>query len=214
MRWVSLATGCAGLAAAAWWHRRDAAAAPAEKAPALHDTTAAAPPTTVRLLKGDSNGATQLAVCKHVSHHWERAPYCHDVYQNEKKWLLRLRDTGVVTPLLSFDDEKQLLVTAHCGSPVTAETLPEDWMAQRDRILAVLRRHNCRHNDIKPEEIVVHENQLRLVDLGWAHECDAPNPPNWPPGLGSTFRCGQCHDDRCSFDQSIHHVLRLRKSRA
>jgi serine/threonine protein kinase len=96
------------------------------------------------------------------------------------------------------------VVTAYSGKPVTAETLPPDWEAQRDCILRTLAAHNCRHNDIKPEEMLVHGKILRLVDFGWACELDRPNPANWPPKLGTSFRCG--NNDRCSFNQSIHHM--------
>ena len=48
--------------------------------------------------------------------------------------------------------------------------LPSDWEAQRDNIISVLEKNNCRHNDIKPDEIIVYDGKIKLVDFAWANE--------------------------------------------
>jgi hypothetical protein len=164
-------------------------------------------PDAARRPTSGQGGDTCLAVCKIVST-FHDAPYRVNVYGNEKKWLRRLGGTGVVARPLAFDDERRCIVTAYAGKPVSAETLPGDWEAQRDRILSVLRARNCRHNDIKPGEILVLDGKLRLCDFGWASRLDRPCPSRWPVGLGSTFKAasGTGFDDEVSFNKSVYAV--------
>ena len=73
-----------------------------------------------------------------------------------------------------------------------------------------MEKNNCRHNDIKPDEIIVYDGKIKLVDFGWANELNKKNPENWPKGLGSKFKCnqdGKVFDDKCSFNKSIFYIL-------
>ena len=159
-----------------------------------------------RPLKNDHSSWTVRAVYKRVQPD-NKAIHQMDCYANEKHWLQALQPTGVVPRLLCMDDRRQTLVTEYVGEPVTRETLPHDWATQRNRLLLALRRANCRHNDIKPSEILVQDGILRLVDFGWASPLNKPIPDHYPECLGSTWRCPTGLDDWYSFNRSIHSVL-------
>ena len=167
---------------------------------------AGALPTDI-VLKDDICGTTCVAVCKRVSTAFDQEHH-HNVYKNEKKWLKRLQDTDIIPRLLAYQDTSRIIVTAYAGTPVTAATLPHDWEKQRDHILQVLRKHNCRHNDIKPTEILVMNGKLRLCDFGWASRLDCPCPAAWPTCLGDRFKAasGTGFDDEVSFNKSVYAV--------
>ena len=157
-------------------------------------------------LKNDQSSWTVHAVYKRV-HPDYKAKHQMDCYANEKHWLETLQHTGIVPILLSTDDKRQTLVTEYVGEPVTRDTLPRDWAVQRNHLLRTLYRANCRHNDIKPSEILVQDGVLRLVDFGWASRLDRPIPDHYPHCLGSKWRCPTGLDDWYSFNRSIHSVL-------
>ena len=73
-----------------------------------------------------------------------------------------------------------------------------------------LEKYNCRHNDIKPDELIVQNNKIRLIDFGWAHDLDKSNPSDWPKCLGDKFKCNlpnKDYDDKCTFDKVIKYIL-------
>lgn len=154
-------------------------------------------------LKDDASSYTVHSVCKRVQPDYYKR-YKMDCYTNEKYWLTVLQGTGIVPELLLADDASQTLVTKYVGKPVTAQTLPKNWQAQRDKILAILAAHNCRHNDIKPQELLVgSDGILRLCDFGWASPLNRPNPTHYPKTLGSRWKCPTGYDDRHSFNASV-----------
>ncbi|HIB77472.1 MAG TPA: hypothetical protein EYO58_07640 [Flavobacteriales bacterium] len=92
---------------------------------------------------------------------------------------------------------------------MTARTLPHNWQAQRDHILKTLATHNCRHNDIKPQELLVGtDGTLRLCDYGWASPLNRPNPAHFPKTLGSHWKCPTGYDDRYSFNASVKSITK------
>ena|GEM_PF-3585338 len=97
----------------------------------------------------------------------------------------------------------------YVGEPVSRETLPPDWQLQADHILAVLKQYGCCHNDIKPEDILVRDGRLFLIDFGWATKLGDAIPPDWPQTIGEQYRLGIHHfDDRHAFYSSIGDVMR------
>ena len=158
------------------------------------------------VLKNDRSSYTIRSVYKQVKSEYKTF-YAMDCYANEIEWLRKLQSTKIVPRLLFTNDQKQAFATEYVGEPICAATVPKDWEAQRDHILAILQQHNCRHNDIKPSEILVQNGRLRLVDFGWASLADQPNPTNYPDVLGSRWKCPSGYDDRYSFDRSIQYVI-------
>ena len=151
---------------------------------------------------------THLAVAKHV-----KSSDRFDVYQNEKKWLQILAGSNITPRLIVFDDETRTLVTEFGGEPISSGNLPKDTEQQIEYIISELARHNCRHNDIKPQEILVRDGKIRLVDFGWAWELDQENPPEWEQhasDLDQPSRGYKCKDgtfnDSCVIRQIMQQI--------
>ena len=159
------------------------------------------------VLKNDNSSQTVRSIYKHVKPKY-RTMYQMDCYENEKQWLTKLQGTDIVPELLLTVDDARVLVTKYAGEPVIASTLPDDWEQQRDHILVTLKTANCRHNDIKPSEILVQEGTIRLIDFGWASPLDQPIPKNYPTCLGCKWRCPTGLNDEYSFNKSVDSVLR------
>jgi len=162
------------------------------------------------ILKDDISSKTTLSVTKQILNTWDTETI--NVYENEKKWLKQLHKTDIIAKPLLFDDQNRMVVTEYSGEKITKANLPTDWESQRDHILQTLKENNCRHNDIKPDELLVHKNKIKIIDFGWANESDTNNPTDWPTGLGAEFKCEPVQsnmgfDDKCSFNKSIQHIL-------
>ena len=158
-------------------------------------------------MKNDVSGTTILSVSKTVAKTWDNDTI--NVYENEKKWINRLKDTNIIAKPVHFDDVNRTITTEYVGEKINKHNIPANWEKQRDEILSVLEKHNCRHNDIKPDEIIVHNGEIKLIDFGWANELNQSNPDNWPEGLGCKFRCneeGAKFNDKCSFDKSVYFI--------
>ena len=161
-----------------------------------------------KTLKNDVSSTTILSVSKKISKNWDNTTI--NVYENEKKWLNYLKDTNIIAKPIHFDDVNRIITTEYAGEKINKYNIPVDWKIQRDEIISVLEKHNCRHNDIKPDEILVYDGKIKLIDFGWANELNKSNPDNWPEGLGCIFRCNRENNkfnDKCSFDKSIHSIL-------
>ena len=154
------------------------------------------------VLKNDKSSHVIVCVQKAIKPDYLNA-FGMDCFSNEVHWLNKLGSSGIVPKILSLDRKTRTIVTEYVGEPVRKYTLPPDWQRQRDRILGVLAQHNCRHNDIKPSEILVLNGRLMLIDFGWASLASEPNPKNYPPQLGLKWRCPSGYDDRYSFNASI-----------
>jgi serine/threonine protein kinase len=161
-----------------------------------------------KTLKNDVSSNTILSVSKKVTKNWDNNTI--NVYENEKKWLNQLKETNIIATPIHFDDINRIITTEYVGEKINKYNLPVDWEKQRDEIISILEKHNCRHNDIKPDEIIVYDGKIKLIDFGWANELNKPNPNNWPEGLGCKFRCNKGNskfNDKCSFDKSIYFIL-------
>lgn len=117
-------------------------------------------PTPAAHLAGEAAGFELVAL---------KAPSSGVLYLNEFRWLTALRGSGIIAEPLVFLHDRETLVLAHAGAPVTAATLPPDWAPQLRAVLATLRAHKCQHNDLKPSELLVDAaGKLRLIDFGFA----------------------------------------------
>jgi len=105
-------------------------------------------------------------------------------YENEKFWLIKLKDSGITPELIFYDDLKEILVTKYVGEKLCFENMPENYQDQLKNIIKILKDYNCRHNDIKNEELTVLNNKIYLIDFGWAFNYDEENPKCFPLCLG------------------------------
>lgn len=134
-----------------------------------------------------------------------------NVYKNEKKWLIKMKDSTLFPKLIYANDKLRLLLTINAGKLLNKENLPEDYKLQFDNILNELKKYNCRHNDIKPSELVIKNNKINLIDFGWAHELSNDNPISFPPYLGDEFKCDP-YDDKGSIEKCLNKIRGKRVS--
>ena len=156
------------------------------------------------LVKNDDCSTTFKTYTKFVSKSFDTSTI--NVYKNEKKWLLKFRKSKYFPTLLYFDDKMRLLVTTDMGTELSKNILKNiNINEQVNNLLQELKMYNCRHNDIKPSELVFKNGTINLVDFGWAHEYNDSNPDDWPDCLGNEFK-GDIYDDEVSIYKSIKYI--------
>jgi len=100
-------------------------------------------------------------------------------FRREAHWLGMLGQTGIAPEVLRLDARS--LTTSYLGEPVSIYNLPSDWRIQAEKLLAVLDRHACCHNDIKAGNVIVGRRRLYLIDFEWATARGATLPADAPP---------------------------------
>ena len=160
--------------------------------------------TKKSIVKYDEASKTYKTYTKFVSTHFDTDKI--NVYENEKKWLLRLKNSKYFPYLLYYNDQLRMIVTTDMGRKLTNTDLQKiDIHDQCNNIIKELKKYNCRHNDIKPDELVFQNGILKLVDFGWAHDLNEENPSYWPSCLGDKFKCTP-YNDECSIYKSIDYI--------
>lgn len=131
-----------------------------------------------------------------------------DLFQNELFWLKELAEFDRVPNVLWYDEEIKSFKMPNLGDMITKDNIPQDWEVQMEYIIEELDKYNCSHNDVKPEEILVKEGKLYLIDFGWATKKNEKIAKQYPRCLGGKFRKGKHNfDDGYSFRKSIKYVL-------
>ena len=155
-------------------------------------------------IKDDAASKTFKTYTKIVSNTFDSDTI--NVYENEKKWLLNLQNSSVFPQLLYFNDNLRMIVTIDEGELLTKRNIPYDYNNQGNNLIKELKRNNCRHNDIKPTELVIKEGKIKLIDFGWAHEYDKENPESWPECLGDKYKCSP-YNDKCSLKKTLEYIV-------
>ena len=155
-------------------------------------------------IKRDENSVVHRSITKIVSSRWDNHEI--NVYKNEKKWLrLLMQSPRFPNPIL-FDDIARIITTQYCGEKINKDNFPINIIEQAQDILHELKKYNCNHNDIKPDELLVEKGKLFLVDFGWAIEMGESIPKSWPQGLGGQFKCDPLNDD-ISMYRSLGYII-------
>jgi tRNA A-37 threonylcarbamoyl transferase component Bud32 len=135
-----------------------------------------------------------------------------DLFENEVKWLLKMKDFDRVPNVMGYDYNKKEIKLQNVGEVINKNNIPDDWKEQTEYIISALAEYNCGHNDIKPSEVLVNNNKLYLVDFGWSTEINKV-PDNFPKKLGGKFRKDdRSFDDRYSIYKSIQSVIKIKGS--
>jgi tRNA A-37 threonylcarbamoyl transferase component Bud32 len=167
--------------------------------------------TNKSLVKCDDASKTYRTYTKFVSTHFDTDKI--NVYENEKKWLQNIKDSDYFPTLLYYDDYLRMIVTTDMGRKMTNADLKRINVKNKcTELITELKKYNCRHNDIKPSELVFQNGRIHLIDFGWAHELDQLNPSYWPECLGDKFKCVP-YDDLGSIQKSIDFIKQRKKRR-
>lgn len=98
--------------------------------------------------------------------------------------------------------ENGVITLEDCGVPISSEGLPIDWKKQLVTILLALRAEGIEHRDIRPDNLLVKDGVIRLIDFGWARlREDMPDNP--PSCLGYPYKPTYGFDDNYSMKMVI-----------
>ena len=90
-----------------------------------------------------------------------------------------------------------------CGESLTEDNLPKDWKNQLVKILIELKVNNIQHRDIKPDNLMIKDGVIKLIDFGWAKYIDEEDKVSPPACLGYPYRPSWGWDDNYSMRQII-----------
>ena len=98
-------------------------------------------------------------VKKYYSPHTERQ------FHNEIFWLKKLKKYGFVPKIINVDYDNLIISIANEGKEISEKNKPHNWSKQLNKILNILKKNNCFHSDINPQNLLVKSNKLKLIDF-------------------------------------------------
>jgi len=151
------------------------------------------------------SGIVKVGLNEVVKTFSERA-IAEGLLEREKFWLNHLQGFERAPKILSSNNDS--ITMNYVGERLTAENLPQDWEEQILYISEELKRYNCSHNDIKPEDMLVKNNTIYIIDFGWTTTIGDKIPSHWPKEIGDDFAYGiHTFNDSYSLRKSIQHIL-------
>ena len=101
-----------------------------------------------------------------------------------------------------FKASKDFIEIEDCGEELKVENLPPDWKRQLVDILCALKLYQVEHRDIKPDNLMIIDGVIKLIDFGWArfYEDDPDTPPDC---LGHPYRSSWGPDDNFAMRKVI-----------
>ena len=140
---------------------------------------------TVGRYHGYMLGSTSTASRKDGNIHKTQTMFFDfDLIQNEAR-VLKLLDSKHFPKLISHSEGT--IVIEDCGERLNITNLPEDWGVQLMNIVDELDKYGVVHRDIRPQNLLVKNDVIKLIDFGWARLKDEDdNDVPSPEGLGST----------------------------
>ena len=120
-----------------------------------------------------------------------------DLIANEIRVLSRCGSSHFPKVINSGKDNIEL---EDCEQDLNVDNLPEDWKKQFVEIIDDLRKHNIQHRDIRPENLMVKDGVIKLIDFGWARFEDDPDD-NPPSCLGKPYKASYGFDDNFSLSK-------------
>lgn len=130
----------------------------------------------------------------------------HNVVHREAGWLSLLVDEPR-TPVL-LDQKLNVIMMTNVGVPLNRNNAPSDLCRQLDDILLMLNRYMCSHNDINPDNLMVKNGYVSLIDFQWALPSWENVPLAWPRSLNRSYRPSEIvWDDKYSVDKVLEEMM-------
>lgn len=124
----------------------------------------------------------------------------YNLIDNEERILKNIDSIHFPKFISKNNDE---LSIEDCGELLTVNNLSQDWKSQLVQILAELRLNKIQHRDIKPDNILVKDGIIKLIDWGWAKFEDEIEEVIPPSCLGYPYKPSWGYDDNFSMRQII-----------
>ena len=125
----------------------------------------------------------------------------YDLMATEAKLLNKVKSRHF-PKLLTYDTAQNLIEVEDCGEDLAIYNLPKDWKKQLIEIIEDLRTWKIEHRDIRPDNLMVKDGVIKLIDFGWARFKDDP-PDNPPECLGRPYKASWGWDDNFSMRKVI-----------
>ena len=86
-------------------------------------------------------------------------------FLNEIYWLKKLKNYKFVPKILDVDYQNLILSITYEGEKISNKNKPSNWQKQLNLIIKYLKKNNCFHADIKPDNLLVKNHKLKLIDF-------------------------------------------------
>ena len=98
------------------------------------------------------------------------------LYRNERHWLELLASSGLTPEILDCSNEQRSITMRYAGVPISSEIAPDDWRQQMSAALVILAETGCHHGDLLPQNVLVHQGRLAIIDFALASASGDPSP--------------------------------------
>lgn len=126
----------------------------------------------------------------------------YDLTKNEKRILSKC--SSIHFPEIYKGGQDGVLME-DCGEELTVANLPRNWKKQLIKIILNLREYNIEHRDIRPNNLMLKNGVIKLIDFGWARFKNDP-PDNPPDCLGYPYRASWGADDNYAMKKVIREL--------
>ncbi len=82
--------------------------------------------------------------------------------------LNKLSKYNIVPKLLKVDKKNNTIYLENVGKRINRKNIPKNWKTQLIKILNIFHKEGIQHRDLKLDEILVKEGQIKIVDFGAA----------------------------------------------
>jgi len=118
-------------------------------------------------------------------------------------------------PNSKLSPDRLCLELEYRGKRLTKETIPSNWQGQIKEILDELKEKNILHRDIRPDNLLVMNGNITLIDFAFSTDLqnnslevsDIPELPEaFRRGLGTRFKLEDKFDDQYALEESIDFI--------
>jgi len=124
----------------------------------------------------------------------------YSLIDNEERILSKI--SSIHFPRVISKNEGELSIE-DCGELLTENNLPTNWKEQLIQILVELKTNKLQHRDIKPDNLMVKDGIIKLIDWGWSKFEDEEDAVSPPACLGYPYKPSWGWDDNYSMRQII-----------